>query len=67
MEIGANLSLSSLWGAALQAMPNLMDPMFSITGITAARVKEEQKPDDIELKFNEVCRGNINYITANII
>ncbi|MBD5572406.1 baseplate J/gp47 family protein [Clostridium botulinum] len=67
MEIGANLSLSSLWGAALQAMPNLMDPMFSITGITAARVEEEQKPDDIELKFNEVCRGNINYITANII
>ncbi|KEI87647.1 phage Mu protein gp47-like protein [Clostridium botulinum B2 267] len=67
MEIGANLSLSSLWGSALQAMPNLMDPMFSITGITAARVKEEQKPDDIELKFNEVCRGNINYITANII
>ncbi|NFK79009.1 hypothetical protein FDA95_10400 [Clostridium botulinum] len=67
MEIGANLSLSSLWGAALQAMPNLMDPMFSITGITAARVGEEQKPDDIELKFNEVCRGNINYITANII
>ncbi|NFC86242.1 hypothetical protein EXN13_00715 [Clostridium botulinum] len=67
MEIGANLSLSSLWGSALQAMPNLMDPMFSITGITAARVGEEQKPDDIELKFNEVCRGNINYITANII
>ncbi|KIN80932.1 baseplate J/gp47 family protein [Clostridium botulinum] len=67
MEIGSNLSLSSLWGAALQAMPNLMDPMFSITGITAARVGEEQKPDDIELKFNEVCRGNINYITANII
>lgn len=67
MEIGANLSLSSLWGAALQAMPNLMDPMFSITGITAARLKQEQKPDDIELKFNEVCRGNINYITANII
>ncbi|OPD28805.1 hypothetical protein AL713_17445 [Clostridium botulinum] len=67
MEIGTNLSLSSLWGSALQAMPNLMDPMFSITGITAARVGEEQKPDDIELKFNEVCRGNINYITTNII
>ncbi|MBY6900339.1 baseplate J/gp47 family protein [Clostridium botulinum] len=67
MEIGANLSLSSLWGAALQAMPNLMDPMFSITGITAARVGEEQKAEDIELKFNEVCRGNINYITANLI
>ncbi|KIS22009.1 baseplate J/gp47 family protein [Clostridium botulinum] len=67
MEIGSNLSLSSLWGAALQAMPNLMDPMFSITGITAARVGEEQKANDIELRFNEVCRGNINLIKANVI
>ena len=67
MEIGANLSLSSLWGVALQAMPNLMDPMFSITSITASRVGESQKTEDIELKFNEVCRGNINYITANIV
>ncbi|MCW6085506.1 MULTISPECIES: baseplate J/gp47 family protein [Clostridium] len=67
MEIGANLSLSSLWGAALQAMPNLMDPMFSITSITAAKVGEEQKANDIELRFNEVCRGNINLIKANVI
>lgn len=67
MQIGANLSLSSLWGAALQAMPNLMDPMFSITGISAARVGEEQKPNDIELRFNEVCRGNVNLIKANVV
>ncbi|MBE1304577.1 hypothetical protein G4W71_11145 [Clostridium botulinum] len=67
MEIGSNLSLSSLWGAALQAMPNLMDPMFSITGITASREGQEQKAEDIELKFNEVCRGNINLIKANVI
>lgn len=67
MEIGAGLSLSALWGVALQAMPNLMDPMFSITSITAARNGEEQKLDDIELKYNEVCRGNINNITANVI
>lgn len=67
LEIGSNLPISSLWGIALQAMPNFMDPMFSITGITAARVGQEQKSEDIQLKFNEVCRGNINYITANII
>ncbi|BDR73323.1 hypothetical protein K144316041_20310 [Clostridium tetani] len=67
LEIGSSLSLSSLWGAALQAMPNLMDPMFSITSITASRLGEEQKTKDIEMKFNEVCRGNINHITANVI
>lgn len=67
MDIGANLSLSALWGVALQAMPNLMDPMFSITSITAARVGEAQKTEDIELKFNEVCRGNVNLIKANVV
>lgn len=67
MEIGTDLSLSSLWGVALQAMPNLMNPMFSITTLTAARHGEVQNTEDIKLSFNEVCRGNINYITANVI
>lgn len=67
MEIGANLSLSALWGVALQAMPNLMDPMFSITSITAARTGEQQQSQDIALKFNEVCRGNMNLIAANVV
>lgn len=67
MEIGASLSLSSLWGAALQAMPNLTNPLFSITSITAARLGEVQEGNDISLAFNEVCRGNINNITANVV
>ncbi|WP_034437992.1 baseplate J/gp47 family protein [Clostridium ihumii] len=67
MEIGSSLSLSALWGVALQAMPNLMNPMFSITSITAARHGEEQNLEDIKMNFNEVCRGNINYIIANVI
>lgn len=67
MEIGSGLTISSLWGVALQAMPNLMDPMFSITSITAARLGEVQGDSDINLKYNEVCRGNINKITANVV
>lgn len=66
MEIGSDLSLSALWGVALQAMPNLMNPMFSITSITAARHGDIQGMEDIKMKFSEVCRGNINYITSNI-
>ncbi|MBY6798097.1 baseplate J/gp47 family protein [Clostridium botulinum] len=67
MEIGAGLSLSILWGVALQAMPDLRNPLFSIVGITASRVGETQSTEDIKLKFNEVCRGNVNLIKANII
>lgn len=67
MEIGTDLSISSLWGIALQAMPNLMNPMFSITSITATRVGSTQQSSDIPITFNEVCRGNINNIIANIV
>jgi len=67
LEIGCNLPVSSLWGIALQSMPNLMDPMFSITSITAGKLGDTQGVQDINLRCNEVCRGNINNITANII
>jgi len=67
LDIGSSLSISSLWGIALQAMPNLMDPMFSITSITAAKHGEVQATTDIPININEVCRGNINYITANVV
>lgn len=67
MEIGSELTLSSLWGIALQAMPNLMDPMFSITSITAGKLGEPQGSQDIILKYNEVCRGNINNIATNVV
>ncbi|KAI3344460.1 hypothetical protein FC831_14445 [Clostridium botulinum] len=66
MDIGSELAISSLWGIALQAMPNLMNPLFSITSITASKHGEVQTTSDIKLAFNEVCRGNINYITANV-
>jgi uncharacterized phage protein gp47/JayE len=67
MDIGSGLAISSLWGVALQAMPNLMDPMFSITSITASRVGETESGKDIDIKYNEVCRGNVNNITANVV
>lgn len=67
LEIGASLSISSLWGVALQAMPNLMNPMFSVLSITASKLGTVQGTEDIELNFKEVCRGNINNITVNVI
>lgn len=67
MEIGASLSLSSLWGIALQAMPNLACPMFSILSVIASRKGETQQSTDIELGFKEVCRCDIANINTIII
>lgn len=67
MEIGNGLSISSLWGIALQAMTDLANPLFSITSITASKLGGSQGTQDITIAFNEVCRGNINNITANVV
>jgi uncharacterized phage protein gp47/JayE len=67
MDIGSELAISSLWGIALQVMPNLADPMFSITSITASKLNGAQGTQNIGINYNEVCRGNINTITANVV
>lgn len=66
MSIGTGLTLSALWGTALTAMADLTNPTFSITSVTAAIHGNTQGTTDISIIYNEVCRGNINYITANV-
>lgn len=67
LEIGSSLSISALWGVALQAMPDLTAPMFSITSITAAKQGEIQQSKDIELGFRDVCRCSSENITTTLI
>ncbi|MBX4259726.1 baseplate J/gp47 family protein (plasmid) [Clostridium estertheticum] len=67
LEIGNDVSMSSLWGIALQAMPNLAIPMYSITSITASIHGGAQSSADVAINYDNVCRGNINYITANVV
>jgi uncharacterized phage protein gp47/JayE len=66
LEIGDDLTLSSLWGSALQANMVPSKPMFSITGLTAARHGDAQGTTDISIAYNEVTRGNTSYITVNV-
>lgn len=66
LDIGSSLIVSSLYGTALQAMTDLKNPSFAITSITAGRHGQSQVSDEVTLNYNEVCRGNINYITANV-
>ncbi|MBZ9633081.1 baseplate J/gp47 family protein [Clostridium sp. FP1] len=67
LEIGNDVSISSLWGVALQAMPNLAVPLYSITSITASAHGHTQGSADVVINYNNVCRGNINYITTNVV
>lgn len=67
LAIGDDLAISSLWGAALSVMPNLSQPNFSITAMTASRHGNTPTTNDIVINFSEVTRGNINYININVI
>lgn len=67
LKIGTDVSISSLWGAALSAMPSLTSPSFSITGLTAAAQGSPQGTNDISISFNEAARGDINLITVNVL
>lgn len=67
LKIGSSLSISSLWGIALQAISDLASPTFSITGLTAAKHGETQNTEEIDLTFKQITRGDVNYITVNVV
>ncbi|KPV60712.1 phage Mu protein gp47-like protein [Paenibacillus sp. A3] len=64
--IGDNLSVSSLWGAALLANEIPNKPSFSITSLTAGKHGQTQGASDITILYNEVTRGRVEYITVNV-
>lgn len=66
LDIGEDLAISSLWGAALSAMPNLKAPTFSITSLTAGKTTGSQGTTDIAILFNEVTQGVVENITINV-
>jgi uncharacterized phage protein gp47/JayE len=66
LSIGDDLAISSLWGAAISANIVLTKPLFSITGLLAAKHGGVQGTNDIVIAFNEVTRGNIANITVNV-
>ena len=67
LAIGADVSISSLWGAALTAMPSLYTPLFSITALTADVHGGTPGTSDIVIAYNAVSRGNVANITVTVI
>lgn len=66
LDIGSTLTLSSLWGAALQANKVPTSPYFSITGLTAARSGSAQATNDINFLFYEAASGDPMNVTINV-
>jgi hypothetical protein len=62
LQIGNNLSVSSLWGAAL-SVQELTAPVFSITALTACLHGGSPGTADIAILFNQVVQGIAGYIT----
>jgi len=71
LQIGQNLTISALYGAALSVMPSLVTPIFSITVLIAGTLEGTQTTSDIILDFNEVTQGILGsspaYITVILL
>lgn len=62
LQIGEELTISALYGAALSVMPNLSQPMFSITAMKAGTSSGSLGTVDIPITFKQVCQG----LAANV-
>lgn len=62
LQIGADVTISALYAAAMAVTADIHDPMFSIWSITMSKVASPQDQYDIDLLFNEVAQG----VLANI-
>jgi uncharacterized phage protein gp47/JayE len=58
LDIGEDVTISSIWGAALSVMPSLKQPIFSIQSVVAGTEEDNQLVNDIIILFNHVARGN---------
>ena len=65
LDIGDDLTISALWGAALSAMPNIHRPSFSIVSVTAGLDFSSQSSSDMSIPFNAVTRGFIDNIEVD--
>lgn len=66
LQMGADVVISSLWGIALQAIPNIKNPAFSITGVTACKHGGTPSTNDIVIAFSEAAQGMSTYVTVTV-
>jgi uncharacterized phage protein gp47/JayE len=66
LRIGDDLTISSVWGAALSVIPDLASPIFSITSLTVGKSIKSQGTADIDILFNEVTSGDATNVAINV-
>jgi len=66
LQIGADVTISALYAAAMAVTDDIHDPIFSISLLSAAKVSSPQEGYDIVLGFNEVARGVLGNITVEV-
>jgi uncharacterized phage protein gp47/JayE len=57
LDIGEDVLISSLWGAALLAVSSLEKPMYAIAGVACAFTGGEPAGDDLPIAFNEAAEA----------
>lgn len=67
LQIGADVTISALYAAAMAATEDIHNPKFSIWNIAIAKVPSPQEQYDVTILFNEVAQGvliNIEIVDA---
>lgn len=66
LQIGEELTISALYGAALSIMPNLSQPQFSIVSLQAGLSESSLSTNDITIQFNQVVQGLPNNVNVEV-
>jgi len=66
LAIGSDVVISSLWGAAIQALPDITKPAFSITSITAAVSGGTLSSSNVTIAFNAAAYGDSDNVTVTV-
>lgn len=66
-SIGTDLTTSIIWMVAQEVNADYRTPTFAINSIRAARHGQTKGVLDVVIGYDEVARGNLNYITVNVV
>ncbi|SFE43252.1 Uncharacterized phage protein gp47/JayE [Paenibacillus algorifonticola] len=66
LDIGNDLHISSIWGAALSVNAIPANPTFAVTSVTAAKSGDIQGTTDIPISYSQVAKGDPANVTVNV-
>lgn len=67
LQIGEIITISGLYAAAMQATPNLSQPLFSVRALKLGTSPSPSGTSDITVNFNEVSQGILSHVVINIV